>query len=156
MNAKDNSGRTALHYAAENGDETIVRLLVEHEADKTIQDKRGMTALMLATTKGHNTMVNLLLDYSAKADGQDSQPDNIDIPETMQLETANDDLESLISIESEGRSMISGDSGYYSSGVGSGMTSDILSAAVKYIASILGDHVQLSISLCSAYRTLDE
>ena len=41
---KDNSGRTALHYAAENCDEAIVRLLVEQGAKKDINDKHGLEA----------------------------------------------------------------------------------------------------------------
>jgi len=46
--AKDNSGRTALHYAAENCDEAIVRLLVEKGAKRDISDKVQKTALELA------------------------------------------------------------------------------------------------------------
>jgi len=46
--AKDNSGRTALHYAAENCDEAIVRLLVEHEAKRDISDNVRKIALELA------------------------------------------------------------------------------------------------------------
>jgi len=46
--AKDNSGRTALHYAAENCDEAIVRLLVEQGAKKNINDNRGLMPVQLA------------------------------------------------------------------------------------------------------------
>jgi len=45
---KDNSGRTALHYAAENCDEAIVRLLVEQGAKKDISANHKRVALQLA------------------------------------------------------------------------------------------------------------
>ena len=46
--AKDNSGRTALHYAAENSDEAIVGLLVERGAKRDISDNDWKLALQLA------------------------------------------------------------------------------------------------------------
>jgi len=46
--AKDNSGRTALHYAAENCNEDIVRLLVEQGAKRDIFDNVRKVALELA------------------------------------------------------------------------------------------------------------
>jgi len=46
--AKDNSGRTALHYAGENCDEAIVRLLVEQGAKRDISDNVRKVALELA------------------------------------------------------------------------------------------------------------
>ena len=46
--AKDNSGRTALHYAAENCDEAIVQLLVEHGAVTNISDNAQKLAFDLA------------------------------------------------------------------------------------------------------------
>jgi hypothetical protein len=45
---KDDSGRTALHYAVENGHEAIVRLLLEQGADKRIRDNSKETALHLS------------------------------------------------------------------------------------------------------------
>jgi len=46
--ATDTSGRTALHYAAENCDEAIVRLLVEQGAKKDIKDNKGVIPANLA------------------------------------------------------------------------------------------------------------
>jgi len=46
--AQDNSGRTALHYAAENCDEAIVRLLVQQGAKRDISDNVRKIALELA------------------------------------------------------------------------------------------------------------
>ncbi|KAA8900228.1 hypothetical protein FN846DRAFT_989152 [Sphaerosporella brunnea] len=59
--AQDNSGRTALHYAAENGDEAIVRLLVEHGASDRLKDKNGKIALELAVKKLYVSPALLLL-----------------------------------------------------------------------------------------------
>jgi len=52
-NAKDPSGRTALHYAAENCDEAIVRLLVENGAKKDIRDNKGVMPVKLAVDNMH-------------------------------------------------------------------------------------------------------
>ncbi|KAF8535300.1 ankyrin repeat protein, partial [Trichophaea hybrida] len=46
--AKDNCGRTALHYAVEDGSEAVVQLLVEQGADKRITDNCEETALHIA------------------------------------------------------------------------------------------------------------
>ena len=48
VNATDNKGRTALHYAAQNSDEIIVSLLIKRGAKKWIQDGNGVLALELA------------------------------------------------------------------------------------------------------------
>ncbi|KAF8541818.1 ankyrin repeat-containing domain protein, partial [Trichophaea hybrida] len=39
--AKDSSGRTALHHAVESGDEATVRLLVEKGAKQDMKDNDG-------------------------------------------------------------------------------------------------------------------
>lgn len=49
--AKDNSGRTALHYAVEKEDEVIVKLLVEQGATSRIPDCNNVTALELSLKK---------------------------------------------------------------------------------------------------------
>ena len=48
VNATDNIGRTALHYAAENSDEIIVGILIKSGAKKSIQDGNGLLAIELA------------------------------------------------------------------------------------------------------------
>jgi ankyrin repeat protein len=48
---QDDSGRTVLHYAAENGDEAIVQLLLERGANKRIRDNSNKTALNIAVKK---------------------------------------------------------------------------------------------------------
>ena len=46
-------------YAAENGHDDIVCLLINKEAG--IQDNDGMTALMFASKRGHSSCVDLLI-----------------------------------------------------------------------------------------------
>ncbi|XP_060097269.1 ankyrin repeat domain-containing protein 22 [Heteronotia binoei] len=48
VNAKDNSGRTALHYACEMKNQSIIPLLVEAGADLSIKDKDDETPLDIA------------------------------------------------------------------------------------------------------------
>jgi len=48
VNATDNKGRTALHYAAQNSDEIIVSLLIKRGAYKWTQDGNGVLAVELA------------------------------------------------------------------------------------------------------------
>jgi hypothetical protein len=61
VNATDNIGRTALHYAAQNADEIIVRLLVDRGAKTGIQDGNGVFALELAIDNTYNSACTLLL-----------------------------------------------------------------------------------------------
>ena len=50
LNAAENeTGRTALHYAAENGHSNIVALLLVHGADSNVVDSDGRTPIFLAT-----------------------------------------------------------------------------------------------------------
>ncbi|XP_066478554.1 ankyrin repeat domain-containing protein 22 [Tiliqua scincoides] len=48
VNAADNLGRTALHYACEMKNEAIIPLLVEAGGDSSIKDKEGETSLDIA------------------------------------------------------------------------------------------------------------
>jgi len=48
LNAKDIAGQTALHHAAKNGYEAIIRLLLERGADKMAKDYHGLIPLELA------------------------------------------------------------------------------------------------------------
>ena len=49
INAKDNDGRTALHYASSNSHLNIVSYLVEHNADINAKNNKGYTALHFAS-----------------------------------------------------------------------------------------------------------
>ena len=55
-------GRTALHRAVCNGNEAIVRLLLERGADIIKQDSYGQTALHIAVEKGCEGLVKVLLE----------------------------------------------------------------------------------------------
>ena len=55
-------GWTPLSWAAGNGHEAVVRLLLKKGADATAEDKEGQTALHWAAGSGHEAVVRLLLD----------------------------------------------------------------------------------------------
>ena len=68
--AESETGRTALHYAAENGHSDIVALLLAHGADSTLLDNDGRTPIFLATRAAETRCLFSLLrqgcDISAK------------------------------------------------------------------------------------------
>jgi ankyrin repeat protein len=56
VNQRDGSmGWTLLHFAAENGNEGVIRLLVEHGADVRAADRNGWTALHVAADRDLDT-----------------------------------------------------------------------------------------------------
>jgi ankyrin repeat protein len=61
INAKDEKGETALHYAASQGHEEMVRLLLEMGADISGRNVDGWTALHHAAFWGHSKVVIVLL-----------------------------------------------------------------------------------------------
>lgn len=61
----NNTGWTALHYAATHGHVEIMRLLLEHHAFVDAEAPNLMTPLMLAARSGHFEAVRLLLDHGA-------------------------------------------------------------------------------------------
>ncbi len=58
-------GWSALHYAATNGHEVIVRFLLDKGAYVDPESPNGTTALMMAARGGHINIVKLLLDRGA-------------------------------------------------------------------------------------------
>ncbi|ODQ53540.1 ankyrin, partial [Saitoella complicata NRRL Y-17804] len=58
----DPQGHTALMWAAYQGDELSVSLLVRWGADVRLQDKSGLTALHWAVVKGNQRCMKLILD----------------------------------------------------------------------------------------------
>jgi len=62
VNARDEQGRTALHLAAMDGHEEMVRELIgKQSADVNARDSNGATPLHLAASHGHKQVVAALL-----------------------------------------------------------------------------------------------
>lgn len=61
--ARDDIGATALHYAAVEGHEKVVNVLLSRGADRQSKDNRGMAPLILAALKGHLGVVRVLLRH---------------------------------------------------------------------------------------------
>ncbi|XP_069078917.1 ankyrin repeat and death domain-containing protein 1A isoform X3 [Pleurodeles waltl] len=66
IKAKNNTDRTALHWAAGAGHEKAVRLLLEHEALVDDEDCFGMNALLLSAWFGHLRVLQILVNAGAK------------------------------------------------------------------------------------------
>ena len=65
VNRRDRSKRTAMMYAALQGANDIIDLLVAENALPDLQDKEGDTALHLASNKGYADIVTALLASGA-------------------------------------------------------------------------------------------
>src|SRR6516165_12613602 len=61
-NQADEDGRTGLHYAAMNGNLTIIAILIKASAKLDVKDKLGNTPLHLAAERNQPDVVQLLLD----------------------------------------------------------------------------------------------
>jgi ankyrin repeat protein len=61
INATDDDGATALYLAALNGNDDVVKALINQGANVNVADHKGWTPLMSATKKGHLTTVQALL-----------------------------------------------------------------------------------------------
>jgi ankyrin repeat protein len=62
---RGNYRRTPLHWAAENGQTEIMRLLLEHGADTNVRDEDCDTPSRLGSRQGHQGIVELLSAYGA-------------------------------------------------------------------------------------------
>jgi ankyrin repeat protein len=71
---RDGFGWTALYHAAYNGEEAMVKLLLDSGAKATAQNRNGATALYTAAAHGYQSIVQLLLDQGANVNAED---DNI-------------------------------------------------------------------------------
>jgi ankyrin repeat protein len=70
--SKDESGRTALHRAAENGHDEVVDILLKNGATVDAKEtKFGQTSLHLAALNGHRTVAQKLLENGAETDLKD-------------------------------------------------------------------------------------
>ena len=69
----DSWGRTPLSYAAENGHEAMIKLLLEEGAELESKDSKfSRTPLLWAAEKGHEAVVKLLLNKGADLESEDS------------------------------------------------------------------------------------
>jgi ankyrin repeat protein len=68
---KDEYGRTPLLWAAENGHEAVVKLLLDKDADIESKDKNDRTPLSWAAKKAHEAVVKLLLDKNGDVKSKD-------------------------------------------------------------------------------------
>ena len=65
IEAVDPQGKTALHLAAEAGDNYIIKLLLSHNADVNARTRLGDTPLNLAISRGNSAVTDLLLAAGA-------------------------------------------------------------------------------------------
>jgi uncharacterized protein len=65
VDARDEHGQTALMNAARNGQEEVVRVLVDAGAALNVTAKYNLTALMLAIINGHGPTAELLVRAGA-------------------------------------------------------------------------------------------
>ncbi|WP_339048225.1 ankyrin repeat domain-containing protein [Candidatus Mesenet endosymbiont of Phosphuga atrata] len=66
INVKGKNGKTPLHYAAKNGHEEIVKLLLKNGADVNAQNKYDLTALELANKAEHKGIVKLFFQHEVE------------------------------------------------------------------------------------------
>lgn len=72
INASDNSGKTALMYAADSNNDDIIRLLLEKGANVNAADNNGKTALMFAADNWNgDSVVRLLIRGGARVNEVD-------------------------------------------------------------------------------------
>jgi ankyrin repeat protein len=69
-NQTDEEARTGLHYAAMNGNLTIIAILIKANAKLDAKDKLGNTALHLAADRNQVEATRLLIDVGAPIDAE--------------------------------------------------------------------------------------
>ncbi|KAK7422144.1 hypothetical protein QQZ08_009612 [Neonectria magnoliae] len=70
VESKDRSGRTPLSWAAGSGHKAIVKLLLEKGTNVKAKDKHGWTPLSWAAENGHEATVKLLLEKGANVEAK--------------------------------------------------------------------------------------
>ncbi|EON61497.1 26S proteasome non-ATPase regulatory subunit 10 [Coniosporium apollinis CBS 100218] len=71
VNAKNNNGQTALHFAASKNNIDTARKLTAHKASARVKDKRGQLALHRAAAVGSVPMMKLLLENKSPVNATD-------------------------------------------------------------------------------------
>ncbi|KAI6779138.1 uncharacterized protein J7T54_007593 [Emericellopsis cladophorae] len=68
IDKRDGDGRTALHRAAENGDEAVIRILLGHSANIVAEEGTfGQTPLHLAALNGREAATRVLMEHGASS-----------------------------------------------------------------------------------------
>ncbi|MGC8660856.1 MAG: ankyrin repeat domain-containing protein, partial [Desulfomonilaceae bacterium] len=74
IDTKDNSGWPAIHIAAKNGFDEILKILIENGSDlNTKITQAGKSPLMLASEFGHTETVKTLVENGASINAQDNE-----------------------------------------------------------------------------------
>ncbi len=68
VNKPDVTGRTALHWAVDNDDLELTRLLLTHGADANAYTRSGLAVLVYPVLRAQNPLKHLLYQYGAKLD----------------------------------------------------------------------------------------
>jgi len=63
-------GRSPLHYAADYGQQDVIRYLITKGANVNAVDKHGISALLAAIWEGHTECVRLMIDSGADKSGR--------------------------------------------------------------------------------------
>jgi uncharacterized protein len=69
----DDNGETALHYAAQLGDQQMVQALLYYKATIDPRDQFGNTPLHWAAQRGNTAVLQMLIDAKAAIDPQNKQ-----------------------------------------------------------------------------------
>ena len=71
IRARDKFENTPLHYAAQQGNMELSRILISKKADVNAQNMKGMTALHLAVAQVQRDLCSILINAGAKVDIKD-------------------------------------------------------------------------------------
>ncbi|KAI9812194.1 MAG: hypothetical protein M1827_004860 [Pycnora praestabilis] len=71
VDSKDRRDRTPLSWAAGNGHEKVMKMLLEHDAEPDSKDQWDRTSLSWAAENGHEKVVKMLLEHDAEPDSKD-------------------------------------------------------------------------------------
>lgn len=68
VNKPDVTGRTPLHWAIDNNDEDLARLLLSNGADANAYTRNGLSVLVYPVLRGQDNLKHLLYQHGAKLD----------------------------------------------------------------------------------------
>lgn len=95
VNGADESGQTALHFAADRGNIDCIRILIESGADVNAVDCDGIGVLQTAVMGGNIDAVKMLLESGAVPDAQDEDGET---PRTWVADDGNEEMMNLFSL----------------------------------------------------------